>query len=202
MRRDIVKRRVGPALYQVMEPGDQIMAGASAITGPSLAWDMFLPLPALAGGVAGAVGLFSSLSPPQMLGPVLVFVPLLFAWPLQFWRKPVFVAVTQRQFICYRMSRFGNEPSCLLFSAPLAAVRVTNLGSRMPNWGSVKYCGPGVDGRSLRLNGSRRWRKDLNEVLIALQVGGAAVDGIPPKSTPTAAGIPSRHRHTRITDRK
>ena len=47
----------------------------------------------------------------------------------------------------------------------------------MPNWGSVKYYGPGVDGRSLRLNGSRRWRKDLNEVLVALQVGGAAVNG-------------------------
>ena len=190
MRRDIVKRRVGPALYQVMEPGDQIMAGALAIAGPSLSWDMFLTLPALAGAVAGAVGLFSSLSPPQMLGPVLVFVPLLFAWPLQFWRKPAFIAVTQRQFICYRMSRLGNEPSRLLFGAPLAAVRVTNLGSRMPNWGSVKYCGPGVDGRGLRLNGSRRWRKDLNEVLVALQVGGAAVDGIPPSRPPLQPGLP------------
>lgn len=54
MRRDIVKRRVGTALYQVMEHGDQIMAGALAITGPSAAWDMLLKLPALAGGVAGA----------------------------------------------------------------------------------------------------------------------------------------------------
>jgi hypothetical protein len=190
VRRDIVKRRVGPALYQVMEPGDQIMAGALAITGPSTAWEVLLTLPALAGGVAGAANLSGNFSPPQLLGPVLVFVPLLIAWPLQFWRKPVFIAVTQRQFICYRMSRFGNEPSRLLFSAPLAAVRVTNLGSRMPNWGSVRYCGPGVDGRSLRLNGSRRWRKDLNEVLVALQVGGAAVDGIPPSRPPLQPGLP------------
>jgi hypothetical protein len=190
VRRDIVKRRVGPALYEAMEPGDQIIAGALAMTGPSPAWELLLALPALAGGVAGAAGLFSSLSPPQLLGPVLVFVPFLFAWPLQLRRKPVFAAVTQRQFICYGMSRFGHEPSRLLFSAPLAAVRVTNLGGRMPNWGAVRYSGPGIDGRSLRLNASRRWRKDLNEVLVALQVGGAAVDGMPPSRPPLQPGFP------------
>ena len=190
MRRDIVKRRVGPALYEAMEPGDQIMAGALAMTGPSPAWELLLALPALAGGVTGAAGLFSSLSPPQLLGPVLVFVPFLLAWPLQFRRKPVFVAVTQRQFICYGMSRFGHEPSRLLFSAPLAAVRVTNLGGRMPNWGAVRYSGPGIDGRSLRFNVSGRWRRDLNEVLAALQVGGAAVDGRSPSRPPLQPGFP------------
>lgn len=190
MRRDIVKRRVGPALYEAMEPGDQIMAGALAMTGPSPAWELLLALPALAGGVTGAAGLFSSLSPSQPLGPVLVFVPFLFAWPLQFRRKPVFVAVTQRQFICYGMSRFGHEPSRLLFSAPLAAVRVTNLGGRMPNWGAVRYSGPGTDGRSLRFNVSGRWRRDLNEVLAALQVGGAAVDGRSPSRPPLQPGFP------------
>src|SRR3984885_15919708 len=122
-----------------MEPGDQIIAGALAMTGPSRPWELLLALPALAGGLAGAAGLFSSLSPPQLLGPVLVFVPFLFAWPLQFRRKPVFVAVTQRQFICYGMSRFGHEPSRLLFSAPLAAVRVTNLGGWMPILRVVRY---------------------------------------------------------------
>ena len=190
MRRDIVKRRVGPALYEAMEPGDQIMAGALAMTGPSPAWELLLALPALAGGVTGAAGLFSSLSPAQLLGPVLVFVPFLFAWPLQLRRKPVFVAVTQRQFICYGMSRFGHEPSRLLFSAPLAAVRVTNLGGRMPNWGAVRYSGPGIDGRSLRFNVSGRWRRDLNEVLAALQVGGAAVDGRSPSRPPLQPGFP------------
>jgi hypothetical protein len=197
VRRDIVKRRVGPALYEAMEPGDQIMAGALAMTGPSPAWEMLLTLPALAGSVAGAAGLFSNFSPPQPLGPVLVFVPFLFAWPLQFRRKPVFVAVTQRQFISYGMSRFGHEPSRLLFSAPLAAVRVTNLGGRMSVWGSVKYYGPGVDGRSLRLNGSRRWRKDLNEVVVALQAGGAAVDGMPPSRPHCCRDSQSAQTHPR-----
>jgi hypothetical protein len=190
VRRDIVKRRVGPALHEAMEPGDQIIAGALAMTGPSPSWELLLALPALAGGVAGAVGLFSSLSPPQLLGPVLVFVPFLLAWPLQFRRKPVFVAVTQRQFICYGMSRFGHEPSRLLFSAPLAAARVTNLGGRMPNWGAVRYSGPGADGRGLRLNVSGRWRRDLNEVLAALQDGGAAVDGMPMGRPPLQPGFP------------
>ncbi len=190
MRRDIVKRRVGPALYEAMEPGDQIISGALAMTGPSPAWELLLVLPALAGTVAGAAGLFSNFSPPQLLGPVLAFVPFLFAWPLQLRRKPVFVAVTQRQLICYGMSRFGNVPSHLLFSAPLETVRVTNLGGRVPIWGSVKYYGPGVDGRSLRLNASRRWRKDLNEVLVALQVGGAALDGMPPSRPPLRPGFP------------
>lgn len=184
MRREVLKRRVGPALYQVMEPGDEIMAGALAITGPSPAWDLLLGLSALAGVAAGAAGLFSSFSPPQLLGPVLVFVPFLFAWPLQLRRRPVFVAVTQRQFICCRMSRLGYEPSRLLFSAPLSAVRMTALGGRVPNWEAVRYSGPG-----LRFNVSRRWRRDLNEVLAALQVGGGAVDGMPPSRPPLQPGF-------------
>ena len=173
-----------------MEPGDQIMAGALAVTGPSAAWDLFLALPALAGGVTGALGLFSSVNPPQLLGPVLVFVPFLFAWPLQLRRRPVFVAVTQRQFICYRMSRLGNEPLRLLFSAPLAAVRMTDRGGGMPNWKAVRYTGPGADGRDLRLNVSRRWRGDLNELLAALQVG-AAVDGTPTRQPALQPGFPA-----------
>jgi hypothetical protein len=174
-----------------MEPGDQIMAGALAMTGPSPVWELLLTLPALAAGVAGAANLFGNFNPPQLLlGPVLVFVPFLIAWPLQLRRKPVFVAVTQRQFICYGMSRFGREPSRLLSSAPLAAVRVTNLGGRMPNWGAVRYSSPGIGGRSLRFNVSGRWRRDLNEVLAALQVGGAAVDGRPPSRPLLQPGFP------------
>jgi len=173
-----------------MEPGDQIMAGALAITGPSNAWDLLLALPALGAITAGAEGLFGSFSPPQQLGPGLVFTPFLLALPLQLRRKPVFVAVTQRQFICYRMSSLGNEPSRLLFSAPLAAVRVTFLPGRMPGWRAIRYDGPGADGRSLRFNVSGRWRRDLNEVLAALQAGGAAVDGMLMGWPPLQPGLP------------
>jgi hypothetical protein len=189
---EVVKRRVGGALYQVMEPGDQILAGALAMTGPSPAWDLLLALPVLVGAGAGAEGLFGSSSPPQLLGPVFVFLPFLLAWPLQLSRKRVFVAVTQRQLICYRMSGLGNEPSRLLFSAPLAAVRMTRLDGRVPNWRAVRYSGPGpgADGSGLRLNFSNRWRSDLNEVLAALQVGGAAVDGMPPSRPSPRPGFP------------
>jgi hypothetical protein len=190
VRREIVKRRVSDALYQVMEPGDQIIAGALLMTGPSPVWELLLALPALAGGVAAAANLFGGFSPPQLISPVLVFVPFFVAWPLQLSRKPVFVAVTQRQFICYRMSRLGNEPSRLLFGAPLAAVRVTSRGGRVPSWRSLIYSGPEADGRRLRLNGSKRWRNDLNEVLAALQAGGAAVDGMPSAQLALQPGFP------------
>jgi hypothetical protein len=190
VRREVLKRRVGPALYQVMEPGDQIVAGALAMTGPTPAWDLLFALPALIGGTIAAEGLFSSFGPPQPLGPIFVFVPFLFALPLQLSRKPVFVAVTQRQFICYRMSRFGNEPSDLLFRTPLEAVRMTRLGGRVPNWRAVRYSGPGAEGSSVRFNVSNRWRRDLDDVLTALQAGGAAVDGMPPSRPPLQPGFP------------
>jgi hypothetical protein len=173
-----------------MEPGDQIMAGALAMTGPTPAWELLFALPALIGGTIGAEGLFSSFGPPQSLGPIFVFVPFLFALPLQLSRKQVFVAVTQRQLIVYRMSKLGNEPSRLLFSTPLASVRMTRLGSRVPNWRAVRYSGPGADGSGLRLNVSNRWRRDLDKILTALQAGGAAVDGMPPSRPPLQPGFP------------
>jgi hypothetical protein len=190
VRREIVKRRVGPALYQVTEPGDQIMAGTLATTGPSAIWDLLLGLPVLAGTVASATGLFGSFDPALLIGPFLVFVPFLLAWPLRLRRKPVFVAVTQRQFICYRMSRLGNEPSRLLFSAPPAAVRLRFVNSWMLNWESVRYSGPGAGGRGLRLNVRGPWRSDLHEALAALQAGGAAVDGPPPGRPTLKPGFP------------
>jgi hypothetical protein len=190
VRSEIVKRRVGPALYEVMEPGDQIMAGTLAMTGPSPAWELLLALPALAGAVAGAANLFGNLSLPLLISPVLVFVPFLLAWPLQLSRRPVFVAITQRQFICYGLSRLGNEPSRLLFSTPLTAVRTTVLGGRMPNWKAVRYSGPGAEGRGLRFNVRGRWRRDLTDVLAALQAGGAAVHGAPPAQPALDPGLP------------
>jgi hypothetical protein len=183
VRREAVRRRVGPVLYQVMEPGDQIIAGTWAMSGWSAAWDALAGLPAIAGGVVGAGGLFGSFNPPSGfgvtvglgLGPVVLL-------PLQFWRRPVFVAVTRQQLICCRLSRMGGEPTRLLFRAPLAAVRMTSLRGGALRWRSVRYTGPGADGRGLRLNVHGRWREDLDEVLAALQAGGAAVEGLPDRS--------------------
>jgi hypothetical protein len=52
VRRQVVKRRVGPALYQVMEPGDQIVGGTLAMTG-SMTWDLIAFVPAITAGVLG-----------------------------------------------------------------------------------------------------------------------------------------------------
>jgi hypothetical protein len=187
VRREAVKRRVGPALYQAMEPGDQIIAGTLAISGSAPAWDALAALPALAGGIAGGVNLFSNVSGPAFGADASIsvifgtFLMLLF----QLRRGPVFLAVTQRQLICYRLARMDNEPTRLLFCAPLAAVRMTSLRRRMPFWRSVRYSGPGTGDRSLRFNVQGNWRKDLDEVLAALQAGGAAVEGAPPRPVPT-----------------
>jgi hypothetical protein len=183
VRTDVVKRRVGPALYQAMEPGDQIIAGALAMSGYSPAWDVLASVPSVAGGAVSSVGLFSTAGSPGLALVGLGVSPFILV-PLQIGRRPLFVAVTQRQFICYRLSRVGSEPTRLLFCAPLASVRMTSLGSWAPRWRSVRYSGPGAGDRGLRLNVHARWRKDLDEVLAALQASGAAVEGTPRAELP------------------
>jgi hypothetical protein len=181
VRTEAVKRRVGPALYRSMEPGDQIIAGTLAMPGAAPAWDALAALPALAAGIAASLNFFTSASNPTLgavadIGVLSTFCLML---PLQFRRGPVFLAATQRQLICYRLSRFGNEPMRPLFCAPLASVRITSLRSALPPWKSVRYNGPGAGDRGLRLNIHGRWRKDLDEVLAALQTSGAAVEPTP-----------------------
>jgi hypothetical protein len=172
VRRKTVKRTVGPALYGVMEPGDQIIAGTLAVTGPAPWLDMLgsvLPL------VSASVGLTTGSTPAPIwdLASGLLFT--LFMLVIMFRRRPVFVAVTQRQLICYRLSRTNNEPQRLLFCAPLPAVRMTSLGRSVLRWRSIRYDGPGAEGRSLRLNVQGRWREDLDQVLAALHAQGASV---------------------------
>ena len=185
-RRTALKRKVGPALYRVMEPGDQIVAGTWAMAGPAPAWDALGALPAIAAGVIGALVLFGNLSGPWSSSAVGVDLGAIsfFLFPLQFLRKPVFIAVTQRQLICYRLAMMGNDPTRLLFCAPLTAVRVTRAGRGAFRWRAVRYSGPGAEGRSLRLNVRGRWREDLDQVLAALQVGGAGVESVPDRSPP------------------
>jgi hypothetical protein len=192
VRTEVVKRRVGPALYQVMEPGDQIIAGTLAMSGYSPAWDVLAALPSVAGGIAGVVGLFSNYAASP--GPSVAGLGLgtFLLSSVQLRRRPVFLAVTQQQFICYRLSKVGNEPTRLLFRAPLASVRMASPGSWAPRWRSVRYSGPGAGDRGLRLNVHGHWRKDFDEVLAALHASGAAVDGVPRAGLPAD---PSRRTH-------
>ena len=178
VRRSTIKLQVGPALYKIMEPGDQIIAGTSAMTGPGFWLDM---LGAVAGVVAAVIGVRLA---GIMTGPIPGLVvagaaPGLLSAVVSSCRKPVFVAVTQRQLICYRMSRMTNRPARMLFCAPLVAVRVTCLGRRTPLWRAIRYDGPGAEGRSMRLNVVWLWRHDLDEALAALHARGASVAGLP-----------------------
>jgi len=84
----------------------------------------------------------------------------------------------------------GNEPVRLLFRAPLAAVRVTGARSGAPAWRAFRYSGPGAESRAPRLNVHWRWRQDLDEVLWALQAGGAVVEGAPYRSQPPSLPVP------------
>jgi hypothetical protein len=167
-RRSTVKRKVGPALYQVMEPGDQIIAGTLAMSGIGPWLEMlFLPLAILI--LALSLAVFSDGATPVWSGMAALLTLVRLAT-----RRPVFVAVTQRQLICYRMS-WNYEPVRLSFCAPLPTVRVTSLRRPAPRWRTVRYDGPGADKGSLRLNVFGGWRPDLDEVLAALQAAGARV---------------------------
>jgi hypothetical protein len=65
---------------------------------------------------------------------------------------------------------------------------VTYLGRRFPRWKSIRYDGPGAEGRSLRLNVAGRWRQDLDEVLAALQAQGGRVEGQSPAQAMALGG--------------
>jgi len=55
---------------------------------------------------------------------------------------------------------------------------------------SFRYSGPGAEGQGLRLNVHLRWRQDLDEVLGALQDGGAAVEGVRYRPQPSSLPVP------------
>jgi hypothetical protein len=174
VRRNTIKRKIGPALCKVMEPGDQIIAGTWAMAGPGPWLDMLGVVPFIA---FAAAGFTTGASPSPLWGGV---TPSLVPLVSLARRRPVFVAVTERQLICYRLSRMTNEPVRLMFCAPLLAVRVTSLGRSAPRSTSIRYDGPGAERRSLRLNVTGRWRQDLDEVLAALHARGASVAGLLP----------------------
>jgi hypothetical protein len=181
VRRTTIKREVGPALGKVIEPGDQIVAGTWAMAGPGLWLDMLGILPFFAAGVAGITAGAS----PGVWG----FLSALLSLISVFGRRPVFVAVTERQLICYRLSRMTNDPDRLLFRAPLLAVRVTCPGGSGPRRTSIRYDGPGAGERGLRLSVTGSWRRDLDEVLAALHARGASVAGLPPAQAASVGKI-------------
>ncbi len=172
-----VRARVGPGLYSVMEPGDEIVAGAWARTGPPLGVDMALPF---VGWLAflltrswdyGLAGHGHLAAANALTTGLFVLSVALSALP--FLRKQVFVAVTRRQLICYRLKYFAGRDR-LMFAVPLPAGTVTRKG-----W-SMAYTGP--DGKPIRFNAGPRGRRDLREVTAALQTSGTITDPAQPRA--------------------
>jgi hypothetical protein len=170
-----------------MEPGDQIIAGTLAMPGAAPAWDALAALPALAAGIAASLNFFTSASNPTLgavadIGVLSTFCLML---PLQFRRGPVFLAATQRQLICYRLSRFGNEPMRPLFCAPLASVRITSLRSALPPWKSVPAPVTGACGSTSTAAGAR----------ILTKCWPPCKPAAPPSSPPPCPSPSDRRRH-------
>ena len=78
--------------------------------------------------------------------------------------KAYFVVVTERQVICYRMSRYAWRLTKLLFTAPLAATQVT-VGGQTPLGKSVRYRRRYTEQHNVHLYVGNRSAGDLDEVL-------------------------------------
>jgi hypothetical protein len=165
--------RENPALLQILEPGDRIVAGMVATEGFWL----------LISTLVTAVLVLAFFLAAAITHDAHVYVPLLIAsavvnTALQSRQKVYFVVVTERQLICHGLSRFAWRLTRLLFTAPLPGAHVT-VGAQTPLGKAVRYTGPGLQRQGLRLWVGNRSAGDLEDVLAALQTGGASVAGPP-----------------------
>jgi hypothetical protein len=178
MSRKTVKHRVGPALHELLQPGDRIVAGFVAYPSISPNWDALWAFPSLL--IAGLVS-WDIAHPPASgarnptEGLVLIVGPQLVSMVLRLirvCRPPLFIAVSEQQFICYYLSRIGSEPVRPRFCTPLTATRLTRRPAWILPWRSVRFSGAGTGGKDIRLYIHWTWRQDLRELLAAVQAGG------------------------------
>lgn len=161
-------------LNSVMEPGDEVVADMLAKTGPTLALDLaattaVVVLAAVAFALSGWRLAHSEGGLDVPGGVLAAGGPLA---QLSLWlRKPVFVAVTRKQLICVQLMRMKpSTPRQILFAVPLPSGSISRS-----RW-SLRYTGP--DGKTIRLNNGLAWhaRRDMNEVVAALQASGVIVE--------------------------
>jgi hypothetical protein len=174
-----IRRRVGPALYQVMEPGEQILAGTFGWTGHWGGWDSIGAAAGLAFGTAGVpLHLFD-----VPAGMLLAAFPSL----LLNRRRYVFLAVTDRQLICLQTYRSG-WPHKVLFRTARETVQMRG-GPRRRLWRSVRYLGLDTKTQDLRLSAGGAWRQDLDDLVGILQAAGIPVDGYIPGGLPATVQV-------------
>ncbi len=159
-----VKQLVGPWLHQVMVPGERMVAGVRAESGPPppavLAACLVLGIAGITYGTYELVHGDGAPYPAGLAGPV--------ALALNRLNRPVFLAVTDRQVICFRLSAYDRSSVRLLFAVPLSRARITRY--RQGRWRASLRCEAPEGGRSRKrqLTVPRAWQPDLDALLAAL----------------------------------
>src|ERR1022692_2844060 len=189
MNNDAIRERAAPALQEAMEPGEKIIAGAAAGRGTS---PVVVALCVVGAGLFPLIVLLTNSGLTSHKYWWLHLVDgLVFPLAAYFLQRPVFIAVTNRQFICYRLARLGHRPVRMGFAAPLTAVRISS-SRRVLKWRSFRYSSPGAP--SLRFHLNRSWRKDLGAMMTALQAAGCLRRGGSGLSAADGPGEPPKSR--------
>jgi hypothetical protein len=175
--RATIRRNAEDTLRQLVQPGEQIVAGAAVTSDPSHWGIAGLGAAALALMVVGLAGLLGS-QPSPLLGGLVVGLALpLIGLGSQFLARPMYVAVTDRRLICCRLSRLRSAPGRLAFAAPLADIRIANC--RSGRFSSSVRCEIAGQ-KGIRLDAGRAWRQDFADVDMVLARSGAYTASDPP----------------------
>jgi hypothetical protein len=180
------RRRVGPALFSVMAPGEQILAGALGWTGRWRGAEI----------VSGYVvlALYVTLVYPfQMLGTIAVLSGvaariLLFAiaWAcalVSLRHRWIFLAVTDRQLIWVRSP--GSAQPWAWVHAPLDMIRLRGgPTSALLRSKSVTIRASGLPPEGLQFNAAGPWLADLDRFVAEMQAAGFRVGGYGPGPAP------------------
>jgi hypothetical protein len=132
MSRVALKRQAEEALSRGLQPGERIAAGSRVTCGLSRRG----PAALLAAWLVPTAAVLESLWGPLPAGPVIaVAVPVL-GLGIWFLPRPMYVAVTDRRLICWRLSR--STLRRLAFTVPLADLRIVNY--RSGKYGTSVWC--------------------------------------------------------------
>ena len=182
MSRVALKRQAEEALSRGLQPGERIAAGSRVTCGLSRRG----PAALLAAWLVPTAAVLESLWGPLPAGPVIaVAVPVL-GLGIWFLPRPMYVAVTDRRLICWRLSR--STLRRLAFTVPLADLRIVNY--RSGKYGTSIRCEfPG--GKPVLLYARRAGREDFAKVDRVLARSGAYAKMDPPyppaENSPKAA---------------
>jgi hypothetical protein len=88
-------------------------------------------------------------------------------------RRYYFVTATNSSIVVNKVSRFSNRPQEILVALPIQQTRISRV-KLARTWSSIYFLMPGKQ-KPTRLNVSRYWRNELEQVLGVAQSVGAIV---------------------------